>query len=151
MTSKRALKVLLPDNDQVQSDSASQGPLTAELIEIREDGLLVVRLAGHSEPIICAWLETALTAGSRLSVGDPVLVNMAQYGEMPIVMGRIGRYKPSQLQAQVTIEAAESLVLRCGDASIDLRSDGKLLVKGDDVVLRAKGTQRIRAGTVAIN
>ena len=42
-------------------------------------------------------------------------------------------------------------MLRCGEASLDLRADGKVLLRGDDVLVRAKGTQRIRAGTVSIN
>jgi hypothetical protein len=49
------------------------------------------------------------------------------------------------------LEATEALTLRCGEASIELRADGSAIVKGEDVLLRAKGTQRIRAGNVAIN
>jgi hypothetical protein len=43
------------------------------------------------------------------------------------------------------------LSLKCGDASIDLRADGKVMIRGEDVLVRAKGTKRIRAGTVSIN
>ena len=51
----------------------------------------------------------------------------------------------------MALQASESLSLTCGQASIELRADGKVLIRGDDVLLRAKGTQRIRAGTVSIN
>ncbi len=151
MTSKQVLKVVQAATVQPSTHEASQGILTGELVEILEDGLLAVRLQGRPAPLTCAWLESAANSGTHLSVGDPLLVHVPQLGSTPIVMGRIGRYNASSLQTHVTIEAADSLVLRCGEASIDLRSDGKVLVKGDDVVLRAKGTQRIRAGTVAIN
>ncbi|CAN5421075.1 hypothetical protein BH11PSE9_BH11PSE9_04260 [soil metagenome] len=63
----------------------------------------------------------------------------------------MGRYNPPAVQAIVTIEANESLTLKCGEASIDLRADGQVMVRGEDVLLRAKGTQRIRAAKVAIN
>lgn len=49
------------------------------------------------------------------------------------------------------LEATEALTLACGKSSIELRADGKLMVRGEDVLVRATGTQRIRAGTVSIN
>ena len=67
------------------------------------------------------------------------------------MLGRIGRYQEPGTQRQVTIEAQESVTLKCGDSSVDLRADGKLMIRGEDVLVRAKGTQRIRAGTVSIN
>ena len=51
----------------------------------------------------------------------------------------------------ISIDATNSLSLKCGEASIELRADGKVLIKGEDVTVRAKGTKRIRAGTVSIN
>jgi hypothetical protein len=51
----------------------------------------------------------------------------------------------------MTLTATETLTLKCGEASVNLRADGQVMVKGEDVLLRAKGTQRIRAGNVAIN
>jgi len=83
--------------------------------------------------------------------GDIVLVLPPAGGEPGIVIGRIGRYTPPQPHANLTLEATESLTLKCGEASVDLRADGKVMVRGDDVLIRAKGTQRIRAGNVAIN
>jgi hypothetical protein len=49
------------------------------------------------------------------------------------------------------LQAAHTLSLQCGLSSIDLRADGKVVIKGDDVLVRAKGTKRIRAGSVSIN
>ena len=76
-------------------------------------------------------------------------------GQAGVVLGRVGRYRAPEPAPQppphVVIEAAEQLTLRCGPSSIDLRSDGKLLIRGDDVVSRATRTQRIKGGTVAIN
>ena len=53
--------------------------------------------------------------------------------------------------AHLSIESVGQLTLVCGQASIDLRADGKVMIRGEDVLVRAKGTQRIRAGTVSIN
>ena len=49
------------------------------------------------------------------------------------------------------IEAEQELVLRCGEASITLRRDGKVVIRGVQVETRAAGTNRIKGGTVKIN
>lgn len=52
---------------------------------------------------------------------------------------------------RVVVCAQTELVLRCGDASITLAADGKLTIRGVDVVSSASRTQRIRGGAVRIN
>jgi hypothetical protein len=120
---------------------------------ISEDGCIGVTLVdGRSNQ--CAWLETGSNAGIMLVPGDTVLVLLPAGTEKGVVLGRVGRYRapePPVPQPNVTIEAGETLTLKCGESSVDLRADGKVMVRGEDVLLRAKGTQRIRAGTVAIN
>jgi len=51
----------------------------------------------------------------------------------------------------VTIEAERELVLRCGKASLRLRRDGFVEVRGVDVVSRATRANWIRGGSVALN
>ncbi len=125
-------------------------PLRAELLAINEDGILTVRASDGYE-CNCDWLGGPATAGIRLELGDRLLVVPPSEGENGVVLGRIGRYQEPKPEANVTIEASETLTLKCGEASVDLRKDGKVMVRGEDILLRAKGTQRIRAGTVAIN
>lgn len=128
-------------------------PVRGQLVAIEADGTLRVRVATGRE-IPCAWLETAVNVALELSHGDALLVLPPTGNEPGIVLGRIGHYRapqPAAPQPHVTIEATESLTLRCGEATVDLRSDGKLMIRGEDVLLRAKRTQRIKAGTVAIN
>ena len=94
-------------------------------------------------------LEAA--AALRLAVGDELIALLPEEQGRGVVVGRVGRYRVALAQPNVTVEATETLTLKCGEASIDLRADGKVMVRGEDVLLRAKGTQRIRAGTVSIN
>ena len=49
------------------------------------------------------------------------------------------------------IEAAEEIELRCGKASITLRSNGRLVIRGAYVEIHASGTNRIKGGSVLIN
>lgn len=124
--------------------------LRAELLTIDEEGGLLVRSADGFD-FHCDWLENSQNANIELEIGDRLLcMPPTEYGP-GIVLGRIGKYQKPQSQQNLTIEATETLTLKCGEASVELRKDGKAMVKGEDVLLRAKGTQRIRAGTVAIN
>jgi hypothetical protein len=75
--------------------------------------------------------------------------------EKGCVLGRVGRYvspaSPDGGPKSIVIEATKDLTLKCGDSSIELRQDGKLLVKATDVVSHAKRTNRIKGGSVQIN
>lgn len=52
---------------------------------------------------------------------------------------------------EIVIEAGKRFVLKCGEARIEFREDGRLLIRGTDVVSSAKRTNRIKGGSVAIN
>jgi hypothetical protein len=52
---------------------------------------------------------------------------------------------------RVEIEGREEVVLRCGKASITLRRDGKVVVRGVDVVTQAEAVQKLRGKKVEIN
>jgi hypothetical protein len=52
---------------------------------------------------------------------------------------------------RVVIEGQEEVVLRCGEATITLSRDGKVTVRGARIVSTARGTHRIRGGSVQIN
>lgn len=125
-------------------------PQRAELLSFDEQGSLFVCTTDGRE-FLCDWLESSDNTGINLAPGDSLLVIPPSEKESGVALGRIGKYKQPQTQEHVTIEASESLTLKCGEASVELRKDGKAMVKGEDVLLRAKGTQRIRAASVAIN
>lgn len=52
---------------------------------------------------------------------------------------------------RVVLRGQEEIVLRCGKASLTLRRDGTVLLKGVQVVSQATDTNRIRGGSVQIN
>ena len=144
----------VPTHRVEQNPSRGQAPVgivRAEISAIQSDGTLLAKLSNR-DLLACDWLEIGGPIAPALSPGDSVMVFVASATERGVVLGRVARYPVQSLPvARVTIEATESLSLKCGEASIDLRADGKVMVRGEDVLLRAKGTQRIRAGTVSIN
>lgn len=142
---------ILPLPQAVDRPAAGRGSaaLRVTLAAIGADGLLRVRDADGE--FDCDCLEHGAGPG-LLQAGDTVLALPPDASGRGVVLGRIGPYREPQPQARLTLEATEVLTLKCGEVSIDLRAaDGKLMLRGEDVLLRAKGTQRIRAGNVAIN
>jgi len=51
----------------------------------------------------------------------------------------------------VTIEGADEVVLKCGQASITLRRNGKLIIRGTYVETHSSGVNRIKGGSVQVN
>jgi len=135
------------------------GPVVARgtLVDFLDTGAILVKLPGYDEPRLCDFLQTGTTLNVPLFVDDPVLVWLpAANAERGCVLGRIGGYVPpitaeAGPQAQIKLEAAEQLTLQCGESSLELRKDGKLLIRGVEILSRATRTHRIKGGTVAIN
>jgi Domain of unknown function (DUF6484) len=52
---------------------------------------------------------------------------------------------------RVVIEGRDEIVLRCGKATLTLRRDGKVVLRGVNVVSQAEQVQKVRGGKVQIN
>jgi len=52
---------------------------------------------------------------------------------------------------RIMIDAEEEIVLRCGEASITLTRAGKVLIRGNYLLSRSSGANRIKGGSVQIN
>jgi hypothetical protein len=52
---------------------------------------------------------------------------------------------------RITIEAENEILLQCGKGSILIRKDGKIIIKGTDLLSRSSGRHRIRGASVGIN
>jgi len=52
---------------------------------------------------------------------------------------------------RIVIDAEQEIVLRCGEASITLTSSGKVLIRGNYLLSRSAGANRIKGGSVQIN
>ena len=62
------------------------------------------------------------------------------------------RIRKLKLRAEdIDFTAANEITLQCGKASITLRRDGKIVIKGVDVLSHASGVSRIRGGTIELN
>lgn len=128
-----------------------------EVVEITESGTIIVAMDGD-EPLYqrCDLLVTSDSSPPVLVAGDRVLTWVAAGGASAVVLGRIGPSRAvipesSELPDTLTIEAKHSLTLRVGEGSVTIREDGKILIKGKDLVSHAQRMNRIKGGAVAIN
>jgi hypothetical protein len=64
--------------------------------------------------------------------------------------------RPELIRADVDgrrlhIRAADEIVFECGKASVTLRRNGKVIIRGTHVETNSEGTNRIKGGNVRIN
>jgi hypothetical protein len=52
---------------------------------------------------------------------------------------------------RVVIKGHEEVVLQCGEASIILRANGKVIIRGVQIESHARGLNRIKGGGVKVN
>lgn len=52
---------------------------------------------------------------------------------------------------RIVLEGKEEIVLKCGEASITLTKEGKILIRGKYILNRSSGVNRIMGGSVQVN
>ncbi|WP_157758797.1 DUF6484 domain-containing protein [Cystobacter fuscus] len=142
---------------RARQETASPRVAMGWLAAIEEDGTLQVRLKGGSRSTCPARTTVALEPSH---VGREVTLLLEDGDLMPIITGLVlGRSEqPSSGSRSIKLDgerlvlsADREIVLRCGEASITLTRDGKVVVKGANLVQTATGLNRIRGASVQIN
>ena len=140
----------------IGADAAPIERATVIAVDTSPEHIRVRCLTDEHEVITCDVLQApARGQPVHLAAGDWVLVwRPGHEGDLAVVLGRIGREPaalPSEAPDELVLEAKQSLTLRVGDGSITIREDGKILIKGNDLVSHAKRLNRIKGGAVQIN
>jgi len=52
---------------------------------------------------------------------------------------------------RTVIEAEKEMVLKCGEGSITIKKEGRIVIRGKEIVSRASGTNKIKGGSVELN
>lgn len=139
--------------------SDSEGPLVDHASN--PHGPIAARM---TVPLDASTAQVAVDRGQ-----DVLLVFEAERSDRPIIVGLLqkpeGRERrveekeaPSDQKLEavvdgrsVVFDAKDEIVLRCGEASITLRRNGRIVVRGTHVETRSKGVNRIKGGVVRIN
>ena len=118
------------------------------------EGVVVSSRAFGDKSHLCDILYPRLD-GKDVHENDHVLVWVSgEEGQRDVVLGRIGPpivLEPGDPADDLVLEAKHSLTLRVGAGSITIREDGKILIKGKDLVSHAQRLNRIKGGAVQIN
>jgi hypothetical protein len=136
------------------------GIVLGRLMALRAPDWAMVTLKGReSDPPIRARRLVGLTASDRgrevalmFEGGDPgkavIIGCVEQLSGIELGVSK----EPVTIDAEtIVLTSDKEIVLRCGDASITLRKDGRVVVRGAYVETRASGVNRIKGGTVQIN
>jgi hypothetical protein len=100
---------------------------------------------------------SAPPADWRTCVGKQAVVAFVD-GEAsrPMLLGVVGMPAP-EVQANPTlprtlrVAAGEELVIECGKSKIWLRADGRIEIRGEHVISRSRGPNKVKGGSVHIN
>ena len=143
------------------------------LVEGSTPGALVVQYAGSDplsarttvpldQPAIVRAIATRQPALLLFEGGDltrPIIVGLLQPDPGAAMLSALLAPKgvsPAPVEARldgkrVILEGKDEVTLKCGDASITLRRDGKVILRGAYIETTATGVNRIRGGSVKIN
>jgi hypothetical protein len=137
------------------TDAGSWGMIRGVVAsEATPDGISVRCDLEDIVEVACDLLQVADGPPLRLVVGEPVLLLLSGSERRGYILGRILQpttAEPAEKPDELVLEASHSLTLRVGDGSITIREDGKILIKGKDLVSHATRRNRIKGGSVEIN
>ena len=144
----------------------------ATIVSLSPDGAPEVRLDAAS-PIVAARLALPATRErieAAIAQRQPMLV-LFENGDRsrPLIVGFIETLQPEPPAEQppdtettpvieadvdgkrVRVTAQDEIVLECGRASVTMRRNGRVIIRGTYVETRSEGTNRIKGGQVQIN
>ncbi len=140
-------RVDFPGNGEGPLPARSMVPIDAALVRERAGREVVLVFDGGDprRPIIAGFLEPP---GSTPALDAALDATLAQASaELPS-----DAHPVAELDGRrVVLEGKDEVVIRCGEASITLRRNGKVVVRGLYVETHAAGTNRIKGGSVKIN
>jgi hypothetical protein len=113
----------------------------ASLIELAMQQVPVVLVfenADAARPIIVGVLQSNCPIKSEASIRRTIVLEGASYDV--VVNGR-----------RLRIEGREEITIRCGKGSITIREDGKIFIRGTNIISRATQVNKIKGGAVRIN
>jgi hypothetical protein len=147
------------------------GMFVGRIVKINEEGQVLIN-CGNSADITAARLTSSVQG--KLAKGNPegreVLLAFENNNPLrPIIVDTIyniideiaehstavnnaGTAQKEIIScARIEMDAGEQIVLQCGKASITLTRAGKILIKGEYVLSSAKGSNKIKGGSIQLN
>jgi hypothetical protein len=167
MRTKDTILAVIPDRLPAALLDASSAQLTT-ILSLTDEGMPEVRsepgtkvIARLAVPVTRARLETAIVLQQQAVVlfenGDrsrPIIVGFIetlQPDPEPAVDNKAPLIEADVDGKRVRVTAQDEIILECGPASVTLRRNGRVIIRGTYVETRSEGTNRIKGGQVQIN
>ena len=145
---------LAPLKDAAVEDAAAHRPALefAHVVDVDGDRTLVAVPTRGSVSVPARRLDGV----SVLEAGDEVVVAFVGEASTAVIVGRVVDSTAPARDVRVngrrvTLEADSELVLQCASATITIRRDGSVAVRGERVTSQARGRNRIRGSSVELN
>jgi uncharacterized protein DUF6484 len=146
-------------------EELSRGAVTGRVTAVDDQGIVTVWIKGcgprHARLAVPATLARIQEA---IDKQQAVLLFIDEHApERPIIVGfvedRVSSEEAPEPQVveadvdgkRVRLVGKDEVVLECGSASITLRRNGRVVIKGAYVETHSDGTNRIKGGQVRIN
>lgn len=149
------------ESESVESGPVESGPVVGTLLRVDANGRAWVEFPGsHGEVLArCAVAEQAIPSSQDLPGSAVLLVFEAEDRHRPIITGFVrDRLVPETSAAEQRIRAAkivlegeQELVLSCGQGTLTMTADGRIVIKGTRLTSRASESNKVRGAVVLIN
>ena len=156
-----------------KTNSSITGMRIGKIVQIDDSGQLLVDFSNNKSGPVVARVTTSVKR-DVLSKGHPagrevLLAFENNDPQHPIIVDtmyslidEITEHSTVVLEAEapkdaiidgkrIVFDAQEDIVLRCGKASITLTKAGKVLIRGEYVLSRSSGPNKIRGGSIQLN
>jgi hypothetical protein len=143
------MKVLPLHAAQARAHAADAGQLASARIESVDDEGVVRVSIGDAPAVVARIAASPELPVQALVPGAEVLV-LVEPDQAPVVVSTILARLPAIPQV-LELQAAQQLILRCGDATISIAADGNIEIRGERIDSEAEGIQRIKGAQVRIN
>jgi hypothetical protein len=145
------------------------GHRIGRIVDVREGNPVIDYPGNPHGPLVAraAWPPASPKTLANRKGAEALLVFDDERSDRPIVVGLMSAVPRETAPAnseprtdafeavvdgrRVVLDAAEEIVLRCGQASITLRKNGRVVIRGAYVETRSRGVNRIKGGSVQIN
>lgn len=150
----------LPRGENFPPPPAMSTTAIGRLVGFDDNGQALVKLPGDDFAKLVAARATLQLCPTQID-SEVVLIFVGDDREKPIIIGCLQATVPHAAEAgppqvelngqRLELTARDEIVLRCGKSSITLTQAGKVIIRGEYLLSRSSGVNRIKGGSVQIN
>ncbi len=147
---------------------ASPSPIVGKLVEVDNEGRAIVDYKGNASGPLMARTTITIPPSQAVAGQRLLLVFEDNRYDQPVIIGIVSNRLVANADQTVTLpngvpdaavvdgkkvrfDAKQEIQLVCGKSSILLRADGKVVIKGKNILNRAQESNKIKGARIGIN